>query len=374
MRKIKVLFSITALLAVSLLCTSCWRADNNSHRTETTELVIPTTYELTVTSNVEAKIEVGGQTAKTGTIATFSDLTAKSVKVTVTATDATYSVPANKQEITVEFSDEKTTAVVDFTFAKESEVQVPQAVAKGSVVTNDAANASDFGKVEISVPANVTITGNTTDPFSVVAFKSTEDIVEKETTEGTYMEIPTITLKCEPDGAQFSPELPIKAYIGAEAAGMEIIVDGKGHIIDDEGYVNVEAKHFSLSKLPMGSTAKVVAVLHYPTTINKYISTGNNTIQYKEKSGFEVLNAKPTGIVLSVLKSVYGSPVKETVKTAKYTSNASGEGTYNFKQPYTDHKFTSGKRTFEVRVYQPMTVSVTAPVHIEPVHSGGAGQ
>ena len=369
----KVLFPVTALLAVSLLCTSCWRADNTSPRTETTELEIPTTYELTVTSNVEAKIEVEGQTAKTGTNATFSDLTAKSVKVTVTATDATYSVPANKQEITVEFSDEKTTAAVDFTFAKESEVQVPQAAAKGNVVTNDAANASDFGKVEISVPANVTITGNTTDPFSVVAFKSTEDIVEKETPEGTYMEIPTITLKCEPDGAQFSPELPIKAYIGAEAAGMEVIVDGKGHIIDDEGYVNVEAKHFSLSKLRVGSTAKVVAILHQTTTTTAVVKDGTNIVRYKEKSGFEVLNAKPTGVVLSVLKSVYGSPAKETDKTTQYTSSASGEGTYNFKQPYTDHKFVSGNRTFEVRVYQPMKISVTAPTHVEPVHSGGAG-
>lgn len=85
------------------------------------------------------------------------------------------------------------------------------------------------------------------------------------------------------------------------------------------------------------------------------------------------MNAKPTGIVLSVLKSIYDSPVKEIDKSTKYTSNASGEGTYNFKQPYTDHKFTSGKMTFEVRVYQPMKVSVTAPVHVEPVHSGGAG-
>lgn len=130
---------------------------------------------------------------------------------------------------------------------------------------------------------------------------------------------------------------------------MEIIVDGKGHIIDDEGYVNVEAKHFSLSKLRAGSTATVTATLTQITTTTAVVRDGTNTVQYKEKSGFEVPNVKPTGIVLSILKSVYGSPVKETVKTTQYTSSASGEGTYNFKQPYTDHKFVSGNRTFEVR-------------------------
>lgn len=67
---------------------------------------------------------------------------------------------------------------------------------------------------------------------------------------------------------------------------LEIIVDGKGHIIDDEGYVNVEAKHFSLSKLRAGSTATVTATLTQITTTTAVVRDGTNTVQYKEKSGF----------------------------------------------------------------------------------------
>ena len=127
MKKTKFLISLTAMLAVSVMFTSCWRAsEDRPTKTETTTIDVQSTYELVVSSNVAAKFEVTGQAAVTNTTATFSGLTAKTVTVKATATDAAYTIPSNSQEMTVTFSEDKSSAAVEFTFAKESANQVAQ--------------------------------------------------------------------------------------------------------------------------------------------------------------------------------------------------------------------------------------------------------
>ena len=96
---------------------------------------------------------------------------------------------------------------------------------------------------------------------------------------------------------------------------------------------------------------------------------------YETKFGFEVTNAKPTGIVLKALKACYGSPAKENTKIARFTANADGQGSVDVKQQYKDCTFTSGKRTFNIRLYTKAILSVTTAENVEPKgHSGGSAQ
>ncbi|MBR1548556.1 MAG: hypothetical protein IJ637_07520 [Prevotella sp.] len=381
MKNFKFLIPAAALMAVSVLSTSCWREDNSSTQVKTTELEIPVVYSLTVTSNVEATFEVAGET-QTGTEVTFDNLKDANVSVKATATDAAYSIPSNSQTLAVEFSEEKTTAVADFSFAKASSVQVDQATAKASSepVKNDNDNAEEFGSVEITVPQDVVITGNTTDPFSVVAFTPAEKVEVDETPAGEDavnqdIEVPALTLSCEPDGAQFSPALPVKAYIGEEAAGMDMVVDGNTYTVDDEGYINYEAPHFSLSKIKVAATAVVptLAMTRIATT-DVAIREGANKLNYTEKAGFEVLDAaKPTGIVMKILQSVYGKWVEEVPYIVDYSSTATGNGTIEVTQPYKDIVFKSGKKTFKIRLWSKVSITVTAPANVETTgHSGGS--
>lgn len=374
MKNLKFVFSATAMLAVSVLFTSCWRAsEDRPTKTETTTVEVQQTYQLVVSANVTAKFEVTGKAAVTNTAAQFSDITAKTVKVKATATDAAYTIPSNSQEMEVTFSDDQTSAVVEFTFAKESAVQVEQAEAKGTTVTNDTENAAEFGKVEVTVPATVNITGNTTDPFSVVAFKPAEEPKFEENTA----EVPALTLKCEPDGAQFDPALDVKAYVGIEAAGMQVTINDTEYTVDAEGYVTYKAGHFSL----WGVLLKLFTSEENSGTVEIYnnpdfvFAQGENTVSYNQFFGWGVEAGDATGVVKYVLNSLYGIDLISLPKSATFTAQAAGNGSVRAIQHYTDHRITSGNRVITIRVYGKVELEVTASETVAPEgHSGGGGQ
>jgi hypothetical protein len=374
MKKTKFLISLTAMLAVSVMFTSCWRAsEDRPTKTETTTIDVQSTYELVVSSNVAAKFEVTGQAAVTNTTATFSGLTAKTVTVKATATDAAYTIPSNSQEMTVTFSEDKSSAAVEFTFAKESANQVAQEDAKGSTVTNDAENKDAFGEVTITVPAAVNITGNTTDPFSVVAYQPAEEPKVEDNTA----EVPALTLKCEPDGAQFDPALDVKAYVGVEAAGMQVVINDTEYTVDDEGYVTFKAGHFSLWNLFMCAridriTEGTEDLYDNPSFV---FSQGGNQITYTENFGYEIRNGSAVGIVKKLMKCLFGAEKTKFSKITTISTRTAGTGRLRIYQEYYDLKIICGNRDFTARIYGKVKCEITAPSTVAPQgHSGGSAQ
>jgi hypothetical protein len=366
MKNFKFLIPVAAFCAVSVL-TSC--SDESSSVAKKT-VDVAANYELTLTSNVDAQFVVEGQAMQTGTTATFTDITDKSVKVTVTATDASYAIPTNSQTMTVNFSDKNASNVVDFTFAKVSANQVAQNDAKGNIVTNDAENASAFSTVSIMVPENVAITGNTTDPFSVTAYEPTEEVSEVVNGSETTADVALMAMQCTPHNGQFSPALTMKVYLDKEYAGMEVFVEDKMYVVDEDGYVSFETPHFStwIIKGKVKYTQQETGVeVEGPTTYT--FQKGPNKIDVDFKTGWEVISgSKMTSTIKKKISKIktFGKYYRERTATVTYTASQSGTGTVTLKQAWTDYKVLYGSKNFVIRVWNNAALDVTDPAE----HSG----
>jgi hypothetical protein len=369
MKEFKFLIPVTALFAVGVFTTSC-SDDNSSVELKTVE--VNRTHDLTLTSNVDAKFVVEGQEVQTGTTATFSNLTDKSVKVTVTANDADFVIPANSQTMTVNFADENVSDAVNFTFAKLSSNQAAQANAKGKIVTNDAENASAFCPVSIMIPENVEISGNTTDPFSVVAYVPTENVKEVTNGNTTTAKVTLLSLQCAPNNGYFTPALPMKARLDKIFAGMRVTVGDKEYVVDGEGYVNFEVPHFSVWNLE-GSVEYTKVLTDGWETISSEIvnfDKGVNRYSYTVNTGWELVNGEASEAVKAVVDRIkyFGGPFGSKKMSTPYASSIAGPRTIVVNQLYNDYAAKCDGYEFTIRVWG------VPRVGISDVHSGGSGK
>jgi hypothetical protein len=273
----------------------------------------------------------------------------------------------------VAFSTEKQTALVEFNFVKPSTEKKSQAeMTAGGTVANDAENQKASGiNVTISAPEGTVITGNTTDPFSVTAYQLPASQETAEIKKNQAVSADIYTFDCKPDGAVFDKELTLKANLGKEAAGMQVAVNGVPYIVDNDGFVEFKAKHFSTYTLTiLGTVVTYTPGKKQISSSTIELKTGENEFKYNMYQGMET---SETGAPLSLLVSILGEPQVEVVEgTGSFNSTAAGTATLTIEQEYLDVTVQSNTETCSARVWGEAVATVT-PADGRS-HSGGAAE
>jgi hypothetical protein len=372
MKKFKFL-SVVATMLVAGAMVSCTSSDDPVIKPVVSGLSTGLTYKVTVTSNVETKFTFNGET-KTGKTAEF-EVNASNYKAALTAkaepVDPAYSL--GEKNAKVAFSTEKQTALVEFNFVKPSTEKKSQAeMTAGGTVANDAENQKASGiNVTISAPEGTVITGNTTDPFSVTAYQLPASQETAEIKKNQAVSADIYTFDCKPDGAVFDKELTLKANLGKEAAGMQVAVNGVPYIVDNDGFVEFKAKHFSTYTLTiLGTVVTYTPGKKQISSSTIELKTGENEFKYNMYQGMET---SETGAPLSLLVSILGEPQVEVVEgTGSFNSTAAGTATLTIEQEYLDVTVQSNTETCSARVWGEAVATVT-PADGRS-HSGGAAE
>ena len=373
MKKFKFLSAMAALLVAGAMV-SCTSSDDPVIKPIISGLTTgEITYKVTVTSNVETKFTFNGET-KTGKTAEF-EVNASNYTAALTAkaepVDPAYSL--GEKNAKVAFSTEKQTALVEFNFVKPSTETKSQAEMKaGATVANDAENQEAAGvPVTISVPEGTVITGNTTDPFSVTAYQVPASQETAEIKKNQAVSADIYTFDCKPDGAAFDKDLTLKVNLGKEAAGLMVAVNDVNYIVDNDGFVEFKAKHFSTITITI--FGKIVSFTDGKKTISSNsidLKAGENVFSYTMNKGIET---SETGVGLFILSSVFGDVHMDVVEeTGSFNSTAAGTATLTVEQKYIDVTVQSNTRTFSARVWGEVVATVTPADG--PSHSGGAAE
>lgn len=362
MKKISSLVAVLALAAVGLFTTSCSDNDNPVPTPKVVEdVTVDQTFVLQVTSNVTAKFTFDGKIQK------GKDVTFETNKLTGVLTIEADGYVTEYHEVT--FSDENTFNKIATTMVKPSSVEVAQAIVKGTTVKNDPLNKLAIGvDAAVSVPVDVNITGNTTDPFSVVVYKPKTDIIPEVYTNQVVSN--SISgLLCEPDGAIFDKPLTVTVTI-PDAEGCEFEGEEGPAIVDGDN-VSVKVSHFS--RVPLFMKARVLSVVPGTEvyTIPLRISKGINKFKYAMKTGFD--SKVPVGAKRYFLESTHGA-FGSVNREAKFEVDNDGSATIQVIQHYTDITYQSGTQIFTARTYLGVSASVvsTSADTTPAIHSGGS--
>jgi len=379
MRKMKFFSVSAALFAVGMLVTSCFYSDdpvdNTSTSTNISGLKTGDSYTLTLKSNVKAKLTVGNQTFE-GTTHTFEGLTSTDVTAKAVITEDGY--VTKEQEAKITFDSEKNAATVVFEFMKKSTNEVAQGTAiGGDPVTNDADNQTASVPASITVPAGTTVTGNTTDPFSVTVFQPAAEVTESD--------VKTLAVSCTPDGAKFDKDVTLKLKVGTEYAGMTVKVKDpandelKSYKVSADGFVTFTVNHFSIWDVYLEMTADTKnagseTIMDQDVTVQP----GTNTFTYTKKQGYETSENLPW-FVAGWMNGTFGQLMTTTTLTTSFTADTEGTVHLNIIQAYTDYGYKSGDNStiYNIKAWGDVTVTVTpknGSGSSATSHSGGSGK
>lgn len=370
MKRIAFLLCTAAMLGTMSSCTS--DADKTIRMVKSE---VDMTRTLMVSSNTAADFTFGEQTVRNVTSATFKNAPEKGT-LTITPTSADYFA---QEPISVDFSG-KSVVALDVQIAKKPSIEVSQEDMKnGQVVTNDAENQELSGvTASIAVPSGTTITGNTTSPFSIVAFAPTEggQWMTRGESDG---DASVLVLRCAADGAKFSEPVTVTLDI-PESDGLDLYCmseDGQEVLpLAEVGNSkrSVKLSHFSDWITVMRATEEKAVTRG---TAGEEISTFTISvtkdvpvqISYQSKTGAVWTGGTKSTVVTNYLKTKVGKYVVST-KTETKTFNASGTITYRVHQPYSDNSYKSGTAKFTARVYSAAYAVFEQP---QGGHSGGGG-
>ena len=393
MKKTKFVSLVVAMFAASTLFSSCWCHDDSAS-TDVTEIETGVvTYSIAVQSNVATEVKVGSQIKDipaAGGEVVFENLTDSKYTVIATAKVSGNVLPSKIQTVDVEFTEEKVSSVIVLNYVdadSKSAKKVSDLAITGTtttaeiVVKNDAAAEVEGTKEEIpatlTIPASTTVTDGNGDAlagsqeFSVVAYTlpiaQDEELDEVEVT-------PAVTLECKPDGTQFSGEgATLQAYIGKEAAGAEVEVNGDTYTVDDNGYVTFKVKHFSAHHVGVKTHNKLTKdniTLVANQSIN--INEGENEFTYERYFGWT--SSVKSGFFFTWHKVVFGGEWTKEPVVAKFDATSAGTGKISITQEVLHYTIKSGFLTFNTDVYGAVTVTVTPDSgQGASAHSGGSG-
>lgn len=362
MKKFSLMFATAAIVAGGMLTASCSDSDNESSKSVVVkEIVFDQKRTVKLTANVDTKFTIGN-VSKTGKVVEFE---VNGNTATIKAEVEGY-VP---QEATIDFSKNQGAAAIQFEMIKESTNLVAQEDAKGNSVTNDAANQQATGVASaIEVPADVVITGNTTDPFSITAFVPAPEVVDIDDVKpNVELSAPVLGFECDPDGAQFDKPVTISAILpGSE--GFDIVLPGAKNVVREGDKISFTKDHFSnqLLQFPI----KIVSIKGgakqiYNATLKA--TDGSLDVTYKENAGFE---GALSGYWYDIAVSLFGSPLQQVEKTI--TVNYEGQGSVNvvIEQAYSDVTVVCGSKTTTVRYWGEITATATGMA--DQGHSAGS--
>ena len=380
----------TALVAVSMTLSSCWRADDAVELpTEVTE-VAPEQYSVVASANAEATFTVDVQaTAKAATdkksaLFTEIDNSNKTVKVTATLVNPAGFVEST-QTATVNFSGSMRSAVIAFDFAKASTDTKTQAEVAAATEDQVVYYTTPTIDANMTIPAGVEVSGNTTDPFSVTAYESTPSIVDADDLEvgkpltTSEEESKVMVLSCTPSGATFSEPITLKVFVGTELAGETIEVENNGEklsgVVGIDGNVEFKVDHFSdwnvlfipiVAKIDKGKETLF-------TQSGVSVSRGENTYKFTKHAG---VNYSATGLLGMFINTMFGESGTTLDDEGSFMASDSGTATIKVVQYYTEYTFHYGLFTvFTARVWggTVSTIDIVGGGSGSNDHSGGSG-
>ena len=395
MRKMKFFSVSAALFAVGMLVTSCFTSDDpvsgggsGSGSSESPKTTVVTDidgakYSVKATSNLAAKYTISSSDEViNGTSATFGDIEASSVTVTVEYTGADAAEYVNAQQTAkVDFSDLTPSASLNFVFVKASD-PVAQATAIGGapVVNTD----QSVTKASITVPAGVVVSG-TTEDFSITAYKlaagaeKTEDV-----TKGTKFDLGGYVLNCQPDGATFSSPVTLKVFVGTGLAGMTLkIKNGSETVsgtVDSEGFASFAVSHFSdwVLTFPFEVVDDPITSSDLIKSLSVNAVTGENSFSYTKKVGFDIDllegDAEYFQFVVDMAKSVFGDLSSSLDEEASFTVEGAGVADISVYQDKRVYKLSYEGFIFNVTRYENVAYTITINGVTKTVHSGGSGK
>ena len=365
MKKFSSFFASVAIAVLGVLCVSCFH-ENPKAPTATNGVIPEGSYTLKLASDIEATFTLGGQ-SQTGKVVTFKT-SSKTVTVTVSAPGYI------DQTVNVTFSDDQKVTSVLAKLVKPSTTKVAQAAAKGTTVSNDATNQSEVVPVSITVPAAVTITGNTTDPFSVTAVPAAPEVFDPEVVAsnvGSVINQTALTLVCEPDGAVFDTPVTLSATIPG-SAGLAFNVLGATNVnVSAANVVSFDVTHFSEWWIDLQVTPTSVTEgseqIHSSSLL---VSSGQHSVSFQKNIGYQT--SATNNLIVDFLDNTFGKYEKATSEV-DFSVDGSGSATVIVRQAYKDFTFTCGTQTFTVRVWGECTPTITTTIDTSS-HSGGALQ
>jgi hypothetical protein len=380
MKKMKFVSIAAAMFAACVMLSSCWGTDEPVQPGTKTDVsgldAGEVSYSITVYTNVASKITVG-TTTKTitdaeGGMAEFENLTDVSYTVKAEVTASGSYLPSKLETVDVKFTEEKTAAVVNFNFVDATSqsaelVTLPSTgiVATTISVENDyLAGVTDTKEevpVLLTIPADTKITDANGDPltgdqeFSIVAYvpaaEQSTELKEEEKTKALVVE-------CKPDGAQFTDgDVTLRAYIGTDAAGAKVEVNGQEYTVNYDGYVEFDVPHFSSHTVYLKTTSTSSTVEE--TLVNQTIDlkAGENTFTYTRTTGWET--EFNYGWFFTWQSIQFGKYKSTEEVEATFDASADGKGTILITQNIKKYVIKSGSVTMNTTVYGDVTVKVT---------------
>ncbi len=362
MKKFSLMFATAAIVAGGMLTVSCSDSDNEAVKEVVVKKVeLDDVKTIKLTSNVDTKFTIGN-ISKTGKVVEFE---VDGNIVTIKAEVEGY-VP---QEATIDFSKNQNAAAIQFEMMKKSTNLVPQEDAKGHSVASDAANQKATGVVSaIEVPADVVITGNTTDPFAITTFVPAPEVIDlDDVKKNVEVKIPVLGFECDPDGALFDKPVTISAVIpGIE--GFDISVPGAKNLVRDGDKISFSVEHFSLHMLEInalitGLSEGVVNLLN--TTVR--VNDGSMTVPFSQYSGFEGAVSHLWNLYGT---ATFGSPMQKIDNELKLEVQGVGNARVVIEQERVSLTLASGTQEATLHVYR--RVNATAEgTETGTVHSNG---
>lgn len=324
---------------------------------------------LVLHANTSATFTYGGQT-KTGTDVTFNP-TANAGTVNITAT--------GKNALALDFDfnggEYLEYDVVLVTPAPAVAANVAEATGANPVKNGDI-NAQENGGVtaEFSVAGNTN--NGTTGPYSITVFTpaSTQTDVE-DIEKSDVVEEPVLSLDCRPDGAVFENPINVTMNVPGSAGYNVGCYDENGDEIPSShvgDQVQFELSHFSFYDLILKATAANIK-----ENVQEYVYTGDaakGSIDYTLKYGFE--NNDNSSLIKKFLNKLYGTAVKDNSKSVTF-KKVDGTAKLIVSQEVKDYEYTSGDKTFTVRVYGKINEKLEIEAATEvaptiPTHNGGS--
>ena len=364
MKKFSLMFATVALVAGGMLTASCSDSDNESAKEVVVKgIVFDKEKTIQLTSNVDTKFTIGN-VSKTGKVVEFEvEGNSSTIKAEVEGC-----VP---QEAKIDFFNNQNASAILIDMMKKSTNLVAQEDAKGNSVASDAANQKATGVVSaIEVPADVVITGNTTDPFAITAFVPAPDVIDIDDLKpGKEVRFTVLGFECNPDGALFDKPVTISATIpGIE--GFDIDVPGAKNLVREGDKISFMVEHFSYSFLQIVSKIRKVSMrskqIHNVTLEAK---NGSVDVPYRVFSGFE---GNPTNWWKAFATSLFGSPLQQIKKNLKVIVEGTGSVNVVIEQAILDVEFVSGSQSLTLSVMGETTTS--AKGQPDQGHSAGAGK
>lgn len=362
MKKFSFMFATAAIVAGGMLTVSCSDSDNEAVKEVVVKKVeLDDVKTIQLTSNVDTKFTIGN-VSKTGKVVEFE---VNGNTATIKAEVEGY-VP---QEATIDFSKNQNAAAIVFDMVKKSTNLVPQEDAKGHSVASDAANQKATGVVSaIEVPADVVITGNTTDPFAITTFVPAPEVIDLDgVKKNVEVKVPVLGFECDPDGALFDKPVTLSAVIpGIE--GFDISVPGAKNLVREGDKISFTVDHFSSHMVEINAIAEGI-IRGNRQLVNVTVETkgGLMNLPFNMYSGFTLEGADISGLWNLYGTAAFGSPLR-TVGSS-IDMEVDGVGTLNvvIEQDVEKIALRSGTHAITMTVMH----GVNASAKGQPTHSSG---